>query len=158
MHPTLTITPQPAAASDPHAGVRAEIARIDADVWARRNASHLTKNSYRHIDALERKSAHLSASLPENRKACTQRALEQEILRQKFERGRELFEQRQAIPLADARTALCALTDPALPPALHRAVTNLISDIDQHCAQMRDFAPADGLPDALLRLLPLSER
>ena len=154
----LTITPCSSSHADAFAPVRAEIKRIDADVWARRNASHLTNASYQHIDALERKSAHLSATLPEIKKARAARALKQEILRRKFEKGQELYEKRQAKPLADARAALSALTDPSLPPALDASVNALIADIDRHCTQMRAFTPADGLPDAIIRLLPLSER
>ena len=164
----LQITPQsntnrpdrPAQASetDPHTALRAEIARLDQENWHARNQSRITKTGRARMDRLHRRATELSTQLPETRAARTARALKTEMMRRKFERGRALFEKRQAEPLARARAALAVLTDPALPPALHRQIDTVIGEIDRHTAQMARFGPADGIPEAMIRLLPVAER
>jgi hypothetical protein len=125
---------------------------------ARRNGNHLSRHDYAQIDTLERQSHALSKRLPESRAADHNRRRHTDAQRALFARGRAIFNHKQAGPLATARAGLAALTDPSLPPHLHRQINALIADIDGHTVQMSAFNPADGIPDAMLRLLPIAEK
>ena len=134
------------------------IAVLDREAWMRRNANHLSAKAYAEINRIERESAALSAYLPEVHAARAARNAHANTQATRFERGHQLYLEKQEPALMIARQALCDLSHCALPGALDTRITGLIADFDRHRARMSEFSPSAGVPKAMENLLILADR
>ena len=138
--------------------IRAEIARLDRDASVLRNRAQISADTRDRINALMTESAALAADLPQTRAARAHLHAQTNAHRARFARGHALYLEKQAPALAIARQALRDLCTCALPGALDTDITNLIAGFDRHCSQMSTFTPSQGIPAAMVRLLPLRDQ
>ena len=131
--------------------IRADIARLDAEVSLLRNRSQITPQTRARMDELGGQSSTLRAKLAAQSKSATHPVADYQS--EQFARGKNLYLTHQAPALTAAQSALRTLTSCALPVALERDILHLNTALDRHHSTMNQFDRSRGVPQAMQRLL-----